>query len=151
MDISVSRIALVRETAPAYLKMRSMNSPSIVADTINDALNLKNEAQEVLACIYTNTKGHIAGIMEISRGTIDASMANPREIFKGALLHNAPSLIIIHNHPSGDTSPSSEDLKATERMVKAGKIMDIRVVDHLIIGGESYRSLRESNPECFRS
>ena len=149
MNITVSKIALVRETAPAYLKMRSINSPQTAVDTINDALNLKDEAQEVLACIYMNVKNHVAGVMEISRGTVDASMADPREIFKGALLHNASALIVFHNHPSGITTPSAEDLRTTERLCKAGKIMNIHVLDHIIIGGNSYRSLKESHPTYF--
>lgn len=150
MNITVSKIALVRETAPAYLKMRSMNSPETVVATMNDALSLRDEAQEVVACVYLNTKNHVAGIMEISRGTVNASLASPRDVFKGALLHNASSLIIVHNHPSGDATPSKEDLNLTRRMSEVGKLMDIPVLDHIIIAGNSHRSLRQTNPEYLR-
>ena len=79
----------------------------------------------------------------ISQGSLTASVVHPREVFEAAVRHAAASMILLHNHPSGDPSPSREDIAVTERLVKAGQVMDIPVLDHLIIGNNSFASLKE--------
>ena len=90
-----------------------------------------------------NTKNHIVGVMEVTRGTLDSSLVHPREVFRGAILHNAASIILCHNHPSGDSAPSREDMKVTERIKQAGKVLGIDLLDHVIIGNGEYTSIRE--------
>jgi DNA repair protein RadC len=81
----------------------------------------------------------------ISRGTLNASLVLPREVFKGALLANAHSLILAHNHPSGNTEPSSADRTVTETLLKAGKLLDVQILDHVIVGSTGkYYSFRDS-------
>ena len=81
-----------------------------------------------------DSRHRILGITEISRGTLTASLVHPREVFKAAILANAAAIIVAHNHPSGDVTPSSEDDKVTKRLREAGKVMGIRVLDHVIVG-----------------
>ena len=83
------------------------------------------------------------GIQEITRGSLSASIVHPREVYKAAILHNAASIILAHNHPSGSPSPSREDIAVTERILKAGKILDIPLLDHVIIGDPRFVSLKE--------
>ena len=83
-------------------------------------------------------------MQEVTRGTVDGRLVPPREVFKGAILHNATSLILAHNHPSGNTAPSREDIATTERVAKSGKILGIDLLDHIIVGTDgNYRSLKE--------
>lgn len=85
----------------------------------------------------------IIGHRVVSIGSLSASIVHPREVFKEAIKVNAASIIVAHNHPSGDPSPSGEDVAVTKRLVKAGKIMDINVLDHIIIGDSKYLSMKE--------
>jgi DNA repair protein RadC len=89
-----------------------------------------------------NTKNKVAGAHIISQGSLSASIVHPREVFKAALLNNSASIILAHNHPSGDPEPSREDVETTKRLVEAGEILGIRVLDHVIIG-EQYLSMKE--------
>ena len=90
-----------------------------------------------------NTKHKIVAVHEISRGTLNNSMVHPREVFKPAVLHNAAAIICFHNHPSGDPNPSQDDVAMNSRLVEAGKIMGIEILDHIIIGDDEYVSLKE--------
>jgi DNA repair protein RadC len=82
----------------------------------------------------------------ISKGTLNSSLVHPREVFKGALLANAHALILAHNHPSGNVEPSSADRQVTDILVKAGNILDVKILDHVIIGSkEGYYSFRENS------
>lgn len=101
------------------------------------------ENREHFWVLLLNTKSHIISMQEISVGSLSASVVHPREVFEMAVKHHAASMILIHNHPSGDPTPSREDIAVTERLVKAGKIMDIPVLDHVILGDNRYSSLKE--------
>jgi DNA repair protein RadC len=89
-----------------------------------------------------NTKNRIIGVFEVSHGTVNASLVTPREAFQKALLANAVSVIFMHNHPSGDCTASRQDIEITNRLVEAGKIIGIDVLDHIIVG-DGYSSLKE--------
>lgn len=104
---------------------------------------IKDKAKEHFKLILLNTRNKIIGISTISVGTLNASLVHPREVFKEALVHSASSVILAHNHPSGDTEPSEEDIKITRRLSEAGKIMGIEVIDHIIITTHGYSSLKE--------
>ncbi|MBR3458367.1 MAG: DNA repair protein RadC [Selenomonadaceae bacterium] len=101
------------------------------------------EQKEHFAVMLLNTKNHILGLAEISVGSLSASIVHPREVFRAAIRYAAAAMILLHNHPSGDPSPSREDIQVTHRMVKAGQIMDIPVLDHIILGDNRFVSLKE--------
>ena len=144
INISLNKIVLVKDSSDRYdLDTRSIRGPEDAVHAINTILNLNNEAQEVLVTLMLNTKNSIVGIQEITRGSLSASIVHPREVYKAAILHNAASIILAHNHPSGSPSPSREDIAVTERILKAGKILDIPLLDHVIIGDPRFVSLKE--------
>ena len=101
------------------------------------------EQKEHFAVMLLNTKNHIIGMPEVSVGSLSASVVHPREVFRAAIDFAAASMILLHNHPSGDPTPSREDIAVTERLVKAGKVMDIPVLDHVVLGCERFTSLKE--------
>ena len=90
-----------------------------------------------------STKNHVLGISQISVGSLNASLVHPRECFKEAIRRNSNSIILVHNHPSGDPTPSPEDIEVTTRLVDGGKILGIEVLDHVIIGDKRFTSLKE--------
>ena len=143
VTISVSKIKLVRESNHRYhVGDKHLNTPEAAVEVINTVLDLEHEAQEVLAEILLDNRNKITGIMEISRGSLNSSIVHPREVFRGAILHNAAGIILVHNHPSGEVVPSREDLKVTKMIKDAGNILDIQLLDHIIIGSEgNYTSL----------
>ena len=101
------------------------------------------EQKENFALILLNVKNHILAMPVISVGSLTASIVHPREVFKTAVQYSAAAIILVHNHPSGDPSPSREDISITERLVKCSKLMDIPVLDHIIIGDDRFVSLKE--------
>jgi len=101
------------------------------------------EQKEHFAVMLLNTKNHILGLTDVSVGSLSASIVHPREVFQTALRYAAAAMILIHNHPSGDPSPSREDINVTQRLVKAGKIMDIPVLDHIVLGDNRFVSIKE--------
>ena len=101
------------------------------------------EQKEHFAVLLLNTKNHVISMPEISVGSLSASVVHPREVFRAAIDHAAAAMILLHNHPSGDPTPSREDIAVTERLVKAGKIMDIPVLDHVVLGRDRFISLKE--------
>lgn len=106
---------------------------------------LANKKNEYFYAILLNTKNVIISKEVISIGTLDVSLVHPREAFKPAIKKSAKSIIFAHNHPSGDYSPSNDDFKTTKRLVKAGDILDIEVLDHIIIGKDGYYSFKKEN------
>ena len=117
----------------------------IMADKIS---NLNVEQFEIISL---STKNQVLDIATISLGTINSSLAQPREIFQKALKNNAAALILVHNHPSGDTSPSKQDIAVTKRIINAGEIMGINVLDHIIVGRNGFFSIKESNSSLFEN
>ncbi|HLR92277.1 MAG TPA: DNA repair protein RadC [Atopostipes sp.] len=105
--------------------------------------DLSNLTQENVVALYLNTKNEIIKKETIFVGSLNSAVAHPREIFKGAVRYSAARIIIAHNHPSGNTEPSEADFSFTRRMVDAGELMGIEVLDHFIIGENDYLSLRE--------
>lgn len=105
--------------------------------------DMRHKEQEQFRVMLFNTKQALLRDILISKGTVNASLATPREIFIEALRYQAVSLILVHNHPSGDPEPSQEDVLLTRRVEEAGKLIGIRLLDHIIIGDASYVSFRE--------
>ena len=105
---------------------------------------LGDEPAEVFAMLCLTTKHRVIAYHEVSRGTLDSTLVHPREVFKAALLANSAALVISHNHPSGDPTPSADDVVLTTRLVAAGEILSIPVLDHIIIGDGRYYSFKEA-------
>lgn len=99
--------------------------------------------REHFVALFLNARSSVIAIDLISVGTVSASLVHPREVFKGAILFNACAVIVAHNHPSGDTSPSPEDREATRRLQKAGELLGIALLDHIIVGPNSHFSFKE--------
>jgi DNA repair protein RadC len=100
----------------------------------NLLFNFDLQAEEVFSIVTLDTKNNVTGAFEVSRGALNGSIVHPREVFKRAILQNASSIALMHNHPSGDPKPSSEDLQMTKRLEEAGKILGISILDHIIFG-----------------
>lgn len=99
--------------------------------------------QEHLRVMMLNTKNRVIGVHEVYKGSVNASLVRTGEVFREAVRRNAPAIIVIHNHPSGDPAPSPEDVRVTGQLAEAGRLLDIELLDHLIIGDNRWVSLRE--------
>lgn len=122
---------------------RKMNGPEKAVSLAKYHLHLHEQTEEYLYMICMNVRLDVIGVFELSHGNVNSSIVSVREMFQKALLANAVSIIIMHNHPSGDPSPSREDVNATRRMVEAGDLLGVKVLDHIIIGRPGYTSLKE--------
>ena len=134
---------LSKQLSSSEVKLKQIKSPQEVAQILIPRLG--HLAQEKFEIILLNTKNKIMGVKEISRGSLNSSIVHPREVFRIAIKRSSASIILAHNHPSGDLTPSQEDINLTKRLVKTGKIVGIEVLDHLIIANKSYSSLKEKN------
>ncbi len=106
---------------------------------------LKDEKQENFYILILNNQNNIIKDELISKGVLDAAILHPREVFKPAIRNSASKIILIHNHPSGNPEPSKEDLEITKQLIEAGKLIDIKILDHVIIGNGKYWSWLEDN------
>jgi DNA repair protein RadC len=106
--------------------------------------DLRYREQECFAAIFLDTRNQVLRVRILTMGTLTGSPAHPREVFKEALAQGAASLVVCHNHPSGDPTPSADDITLTARLVKAGEVMGLPVVDHIVIGAGRYVSLKEA-------
>ena len=119
-----------------------IKTPDDAAIIGREFMRIHEEPEEYMYMLCLNNKNRVTGIFEISHGNVNSSIVGPREVFQKALLANAVNIILMHNHPSGDPSPSNEDIKVTKRLTEVGDILGVRVLDHLIIG-DRYVSLKE--------
>ncbi len=101
--------------------------------------------REIFATVILNARNGVMGINTVSVGTLNASLVHPREVFRPAVIMGAASLILAHNHPTGDCVPSREDIELTRRLKQTGEIMGIQVLDHVIIGGNNFLSMEEAH------
>ena len=141
MNISVFRLSLVKDTSLPYKEVRQILTPADVADLIR--MYLKQTDREHFVAVFLDSHSKVIGIHTVSIGTLTESLVHPREVFKGAILANASSIVCAHNHPSGIASASAADISVTSTLVDAGRILGIRVEDHVIIGDEGFTSFRE--------
>lgn len=139
MKISRTSIKLIRETTIEYNKNQIKNINDIVKliDNLEDIQNLDVE-NAFIVCL--NNQNEPVNYSLISKGAISCSIIDPKTIFKNILLSNASGFIMIHNHPSGNATPSKEDFKITELLKNASKLLDIKFLDHVIVGNNSYIS-----------
>ena len=120
-----------------------ISDPSTIANLFMGEMRYLQK--EHFRVILLDTKNQIIVTEEISVGTLNASIVHPRDVFKVAIKRNANSVVLIHNHPSGDPTPSKEDINITNRLIEAGNLIGIKVLDHLIIGDNRYMSFKEKN------
>lgn len=138
------RAVLEKDMSANYPALdRTMNRPESVVRFAREVLRMHEDTEEYMYMICLNTKLVMTGVFEISHGNVNSSIVGPREVFQKALLANAVSIILMHNHPSGNPTPSREDIMVTERLVECGKLIGVDVLDHLIIAGGTYCSLKE--------
>ena len=138
----VAGLELGRRASAIRLPRGAVRSPQDVADIFTQ--RLRHLDREYFWVVLLDTKNRIITAELISVGGLDAALVHPREIFKAAVRQSASSVILLHNHPSGDPTPSEADLECTRRLVAAGQVMAIDVLDHIIIGEDGYLSLREA-------
>ena len=134
------RVTLVREGSVSNSN-NHIRTPQDVMDVLSTEYD--NAVVEMAQMLALDTKNKIIGIFTISTGSLNASIIHPRDIFQRAILSNAASVILAHNHPSGDPTPSSEDTELTKKLVDAGKILDIPILDQVVIGDGKFVSLKE--------
>lgn len=118
-----------------------IRSPEDVSNYVME--DMRFLTQEHFDCLYLNTKNQVIHRQTIFIGSLNASIVHPREVFKEAFRRSAASLICLHNHPSGDPTPSREDIEVTKRLHESGKVLGIDVLDHIIIGDQKFVSLKE--------
>ena len=144
LQFSKYKLEMVRETCFKYQDIDVITSTPHAVNEVLDMLRLRENSEEVLILLSLNTKNRVIGAFEVSRGSLNTSVVHPREVFKRALLQNADSIIIAHNHPSGNPEPSKEDIAITTRLQDVGKLVGIQLLDHLIVGESGkYVSLKE--------
>ena len=115
------------------------------ADALPEIRHIRDLKKEHFVAIFLNARNQVIKTDTISMGSLNASLVHPREVFAPAVGISAASVILGHNHPSGDVTPSREDIELTRRMVQAGEIMGIEVVDHLIVASDKFLSMKEAN------
>ncbi len=145
-DAKACQIAAVFELARRIGAYHEEPRPKIsssrdVYNLVSPALN--NLTKEHFIAMYLNTKNRVIKQETISIGTLNTSVVHPRDVFKGAVQNSAASIILVHNHPSGDPEPSVDDIQITKRMAAAGRTMGIEVLDHVIIGAGRFLSLKD--------
>lgn len=138
--VDIISLRMVKETSLLY-KDRSIRSPLDGYKLFKQFLGELDREYFVVMCL--NVKNEPTAINVCHIGSLNASIVHPREVMKTAILSNSASIIVAHNHPSGRPEPSSEDIEVTKRLVEAGSIIGIDVMDHLIIGEDSFISLKE--------
>jgi DNA repair protein RadC len=126
---------------PPDLVPFDIKNPEAVVKAIR--ASVQDKAKEHFKLILLNSRNRVIAISTISIGTLTTSLVHPREVFKDAIMHSAASVVLAHNHPSGDPDPSEDDLKITKKLVESGKILGIEVIDHIIIGKIDHYSFRE--------
>lgn len=140
-------IRLVKELFAAYLGERMagkdvLSSPGAVVDFAR--VKLAGLPHEAFMVIYVNVKNRVIDYEVLQKGTVDRAIIYPREIIKAAIMHKAAGVILSHNHPSGDPEPSREDKHLTRSVIEAARTIDLRVIDHLIVGKNGYFSFQET-------
>lgn len=138
--ISIVSIKMIREASVLY-DIRKIGSPKDGVELGKKFLDDADREQLLVCCL--DTKNQPTAINVVSIGSLNSSIVHPREVFKPAILSNSASIMLFHNHPSGDPAPSKEDVSITERIKESGRILGIELIDHIIIGNDSYCSLKE--------
>ena len=138
------RLALIKE--PCSKKPQAINHPGDIEQFVEP---LKHYSEEHFVSLHLDARQHVTSFHIVSHGTLSASLVHPREVFKAALLANSHSIIVAHNHPSGSEEPSGDDIETTEKLIAAGKLLGVNVIDHIIVTSNGIYSLREYYPNLW--
>lgn len=136
------KLALIREPGEAF----PIQCPEDIEKFVTP---LKFYSEEHFVAFHLNARHEVTSYNIVSKGTVSSSLVHPREVFKAALLANTYAVIVAHNHPGGSRSPSREDIETTEQLIKAGRLLGVTVVDHVIVSVNGISSIRESHPELW--
>lgn len=143
-DIKKYTVKLVKEQEMEY-KGGKVTSSKKASKLINEIFNMDSQPSEIFVMLALDVQNKPIGCFLISQGSINLTISSPRDIFQRALLVNAYSIIVAHNHPNGEVKPSKGDIRITQRLAEAGKLMEIELIDHLIFGEEGkYYSFLEN-------
>jgi len=150
-QVNVFGLKLSQAVSEIYQKQNiekslNLNSPEDIFQFLKEKIG--KAEKEHFVVLFFDTKNNLI-VDDVSVGTLNASLVHPREVFKKAIQHSASHVVVAHNHPSGDSTPSQEDIETTKRLADAGKILGITVVDHLVITKNNYTGLHVSNKEIF--
>lgn len=143
----MNKTIYVREVSLKYVgdsvavKTKDITTPEAVASLFRNVIDI--DPRERFAVMHLNGRNQCTGFNIVSIGTLNASLVHPREVFHAAILASAAAIILCHNHPSGDLSPSKEDIALTKRLCEAGKLLGIKVVDHVIVTADGFASIME--------
>ncbi len=132
-----------RVSVSTQLEKFKITSPQDIGNVYME--KMRYEKKEIFRIVLLNTKNVIIGTKDISQGSLNASIVHPREVFLEAIKKSANKMILMHNHPSGDPTPSNEDINITKRLISAGQIIGIEVLDHVIIGDGTIYSFKENS------
>jgi DNA repair protein RadC len=138
--VDIVTLKMVKESSILY-PQRSVKSPEDAYELVKQFLI--DSDREIFLVVNLSTKNTPNSINVCHVGSLNSSIVHPREVMKAAILSNSASILIAHNHPSSDVTPSKEDIKVTKRLIKAGEILGIELLDHLIVGGGNYLSMKE--------
>ena len=133
------RVCLVRENTDG--EIIRINNEADAYELVRE--ELVSSDREMILSIMLTVKNDLIGVETVSIGSVTASTTTPRDVFKSAILANAVSVIFCHNHPSGDLTPSGEDIRITKKLIEAGELLGINVIDHLIVSHKGFNSLRD--------
>jgi DNA repair protein RadC len=133
------------ELARRALEVNDTNLPTIVTpkDVVAQLTDLRHNKKEHFIALYLNARSQLVHKETLSMGTLNANLVHPREVFEPALKHSAAGIMVAHNHPSGDPKPSEDDLEITKRLMEAGKMMGVELLDHVIISTNNHFSFKE--------
>jgi DNA repair protein RadC len=146
VNIQKFSLRVVKENGGRYDIDKTINNPIAARNLFIEVAELDKRTEEVFVMATIDVRNKVTGLFEVSTGTLNSSLVTPREVFKRAILQNAAGIVLGHNHPSGNTDVSSDDINITKKLVKSGKILGVNVVDHIIIGNEgNYSSMKEEN------
>ena len=137
--VKLVTVSLIRDASTSKSKPK-ISCPADAYALLND---ITHSDREHFVVLHLNTRNDVIAKEIVSIGTLHSSLIHPREVLKAAILNNADKMLLAHNHPSGDITPSQEDKEVTKRLVKAGEIIGIEVIDHLIVADKRYLSLKE--------
>jgi len=145
----LAAIELGERVLSVYTERTLIASPKDVFELLKfDMMNLD---QEVLTALYLDVKTNLIAKKQVFIGSLNQSLIHPREVFKYAVKYSAYSIILVHNHPSGDPEPSKQDIDVTKRFVEAGKMLQIELLDHIIIANDKYLSIKEYNEKRIKN
>lgn len=146
VEATLRKVTALREELNELLYSRSAERPSITTpDAAYDLFRgfLEPLEQEEFWVAVLDTRNRVMALVTLYRGSVNSSQIRIAEVFRKAIIENAPAIVIAHNHPSGDPDPSPNDVAITREIVRAGKLLDIQVLDHLVIGHDRYVSLKQ--------